>query len=325
MWTEPLLRLSTASSLGSARCVMKVLKLTSIAIALAALPMLGSCADQQESIIIAGAPAWAPGECSVQVPAMFYLDRGRLDVRFGTQYLVPLEIQNQLTVQSTDSTNSGTDNSELQITGVDVRLSSAQRPDLIDRLEDEAGEAFIDFTPAVPTNSLTGSSSLGFLVTGIPAATSAKLAEYRVEEALEAGEAAEMELEGTGATETEILAARLSAENGVLQAVETIVVSMVVRARRSGNSTGSGVGEIESRQFDFPVDVCHGCLTQCSSCSFEVDLDADGEPETITGECPDPTVRSTPTGRLFIGDYVGTNATCPSAQDSYFVPAVCAN
>ncbi len=304
---------------------MKVLKLTSLAVALAALPMLGSCADQQESIIIAGAPAWMGGECSVQVPAMFYLSRGRLDIRYGTQYMVPLEIQNQLLIQSTDSTNSGTDNSELQITGVDVRLSSPQRPDLIDRLVDEEGEAFVDFAPAVPTQSLTGGSSLGFIVTGIPAATSAKLAEYRVEEAIAAGDAAAAAVANAGGTELEEATARLSAENGVLQSAETVVVSMVVRARRSGNSTGSGVGEIESRQFDFPVDVCHGCLTTCAGCSLQVDLDADGEDETINGECPDASVRATPTSRLFLGDYVGMNLGCPSAQDDVFEPAVCVN
>lgn len=306
---------------------MKVLKLTSLAVALAALPMLGSCADQQESIIIAGAPAWMGGQCSVQVPAMFYLSRGRLDVRYATEYMVPLEIQNQLLLQSTDSTNSGTDNSELQISGVDVRLSSPQRPDLIDRLVAEEGEAFIDFTPAVPTQSLTGGSSLGFIVTGIPAATSAKLAEYRVAEAIAAGDAAaeSFAAANTGATEAEVLGARLSAENGVLQSVETIVVSMVVRARRSGNSSGNGVGEIESREFEFPVDVCHGCLTTCVDCSFEVDLDADGEDETINGECPDASVRGTPTSRLFLGDFVGTNLNCPSAQDDVFQPAVCSN
>lgn len=304
---------------------MKVLKLTSLAVALAALPVLGSCADQQESIIIAGAPAWAGG-CSVQVPAMFYLSRGRLDVRYATEYMVPLEIQNQLVIQSTDATNSGTDNSELQITGVDVQLSSPQRPDLIDRLAAEEGEAFIDFTPAVPTQSLTGGSSLGFIATGIPAATSAKLAEYRVAEAVAAGETAASAFAAAnpGATENEVLAARLSAENGVLQAVETIVVSMVVRARRSGNSSGNGLGEIESREFQFPVDVCHGCLTTCADCSFEV-TNEDGEDETVSGVCPDSSVRGTPTSRLFLGDYVGRTVNCPAAQDDIFDPAVCVN
>lgn len=301
---------------------MKVFKLTSLAVALAALPLLGSCADQEESIIIAGAPAWMGGVCAVQVPAQAFLDRGRLDVRFGTQYVVPLEIQNQLVPQDPDSTNSGTDNSEIQITGVDVRISSAQRNDLIDRLEAE-GEAFIDFSPAVPTDSLTGGGSRGYAITGIPGATAVKLAEYRAEEAVLAGDTAEQASLGGGATEAEALNVRLIAETGVLQAVETFVVSIVVRARRSGNRSGS-VGEIESRQFDFPVDVCHGCLASCASCSFDVDLDADGEKETtVAGQCPDAAVQSTPTSRLFFGDFVGTTLNCPYAQDDRFVPAVC--
>lgn len=302
---------------------MKVLKLTSVAIALAALPSLGACADQQESIIVAGAPAWM-SSCSVTVPAQFFLDRGRLDVRFGTQYLVPLEIQNQLTMQSGESTNSGTDNSEFQISGVDVRLSSAQRPDLIQRLEDEEGAAFVDFAPAVPTNSLSGGGKLGYLVTGIPAATSLKLSEYRVEEALVAGDNAASAFAAANpeATEEEVLSARLSAENGVLQAVETILVSMVVRARRTGNTSGN-VGEIEARQFDFPVDICHGCLASCASCSLEVDPDGDGTTETVEGLCPDSTIVTEPTRRLFLGDFVGLNVNCPSAQDDIFVPTSC--
>lgn len=302
---------------------MKVLKLTSVAIVLAALPVLGSCADQQESIIVGGAPAWM-NSCSVTVPAQLYLDRGRLDVRFGTQYLVPLEIQNQLTTQGVASTNSGTDNSEFQISGVDVRLSSAQRPDLIQRLEDEEGAAFVDFAPAVPTNSLSGGGTLGYIVTGIPAATSLKLSEYRVEEALAAGDNAEAAFAAANpeATDEEVLSARLSAENGVLQAVETILVSIVVRARRTGNTSGS-VGEIEARQFDFPVDICHGCLTSCASCSLDVDPDGDGTTETVLGLCPDSTIVTEPTGRLFLGDFVGLNVNCPSAQDDIFVPVSC--
>lgn len=304
---------------------MKVLKLTSVAVALAALPMLGSCADQEESLIVAGAPFLQDG-CSVDAPTTDFLNRGRLDVRYATQYLVPLDVRNQLRPQSGDTTNSGTDNSEFQISGLDVRLSSAQRPDLIDRLEAEEGEAFIDFSPAIPTNSLSGGEALGYLVTGVPAATSAKLAEYRVEEAIAAGDAAAQAFADAnpGATEAEVLGARLSAENGVLQAVETFLVSMVLRARRTGNRSGS-LGEIEARQFDFPVDICHGCLTSCASCTLEVDLNADGETETIVGECPDASIRTEPTGRLFLGDFVGQlDLGCPSAQDDTFVPAVCA-
>ncbi|MGH1346804.1 MAG: hypothetical protein ACRBN8_34875 [Nannocystales bacterium] len=305
---------------------MKVLKLTSVAVALAALPLLGSCADQQESIIIAGAPSWMGGRCSVDVPAQAYLAGGSLDIRFETEYMVPLEIQNQLQPQAADASNSGTDNSEFQISGVDVSLSSNQVPDLIDRLAaEEGGDAFINFSPAVATNSISGGGQLGYLVPGIPAGTASKLAEYRVAEALLAGDAAQAALEAANpdATDSEILAARLPAENNVLKRVETLLVSIVVRARRTGNRSGN-VGEIEARQFEFPVDICHGCLVTCTTCSFEADVDADGVDETITGECPDSSVVNAPTTRLFLGEFAGVSLDCPSAQDSRFVPADCA-
>ena len=156
---------------------MKALKLTSVAFALASLSLVASCADEEESIIIAGAPMWDQ-TCGVTVPASDYLQGGRLDVRFETEYRVPLEIQNQLQAQSAQESNSGTDTSELQIVGVDVRISSPHNPDLIEELREE-DPALVDFTPSIPTNSLGGGDTLGMSVTGIPGSTASRLAAER--------------------------------------------------------------------------------------------------------------------------------------------------
>ncbi len=287
---------------------MKVIKLTSAAIALASLSLVASCADQEESIIIAGAPAWQ-GPCSVQVPSQLFLARGLLDVRFETEYMLPLEIQNQLLSQSGDTVNSGTDNSELQITGVDVRLSSQQIGGVIDRLENE-DEAFVDFSPAVPTNSLSGGGALGFLVAVIPTSTASKLAQYRVEAAQEAV---------AGITDE---AQRQSTLRGVLARRETVVASVIVRARRTGNNKGK-VGEIEAREFQFPIEICHGCTISCSTCEYDVDYDGDGmADDTISNVCPPGTLPVDPTARTFAGDFVGLTVDCPTAQDDTFVPNV---
>ncbi len=297
---------------------MNVLKLTSAAVALASLALGGSCADQEESIIIAGAPAWQ-GSCSVSVPASVFLAQGLLDVRFETGYMLPLEIQNQLIGQMGDSVNSGIDNSELQLVGVDVTLTSQQRPQLLDALPED----FVDFSPPIPTNSLSGGGSLGFLVNVIPDATTTEIARDRVERATQAGVDAQedLRLEVENPTEAELESARLSAEVGVLSQRETIVATVVVRARRTGNAVGT-VGEIEAREFKFPIEVCHGCTITCATCEYEVDSDADGEADdTISGVCPPGSVPPEPTERVFINNFTGIALGCPTAQDDTFVPA----
>ena len=287
---------------------MKALKLTSVAFALASLSLVASCADQEESLIILGAPQWGQ-DCLLMVPAVDYLGRGRLDLRFGTEYRVPLELQNQLQPRAPQASNSGTDTSEVQIVGADVTISSAQNPEAIERLRDEEGEAYVEFSPPLPTNSIGGNDTLAMVVTGIPAATAAKLGEYRVEQVTEAGQQAEDDIESMGATELEVATARAAAEAGVLQQPETFTVSIVIRARRSGNDIGD-VGEIEAREFRFPVDVCYGCLISCAGCA---------DP----GQCPMGSLPVNATDRLFMGDFVGANLGCPTAQDDVLTPVAC--
>lgn len=308
--------------MGSPRYAMKVSKLTSAALALAASLAASSCADEEESLIIVGAPSWQAA-CAVTVPADVFLPRGILDVRFETEYILPLELENRLLGQQGDSQNSGTDNSEVQIVGVDVVLSSAQRPEQIDRLRAEPnGEAFVDFSPSIATNSISGGGSLGMMVTAIPSATSARLAAYRVEEANARADEVAAGMDA-GATEGEISAARLSAQLSVLQRSDTFEATVVVRARRTGNNIGE-IGEIEAREFRFPIEVCHGCLMSCASCELEIDNDGDDEvDETIFGVCPSSVVPADPTERLFLENFVGLNVGCPAAQDDFFVPSQC--
>jgi len=302
---------------------MKFSKITSVAV-LATLPLLASCADEEESLIVAGAPQWQ-GTCAVQVPANVFLSRGILDVRFETEYIVPLELQNQLVSQMAGSANNGIDNSELQIVGADVKLSSAQDSGLIERLRME-GENYIEFSPSVPTNSIGGGDSLGYLVTGIPAATASVLASLRIEDALIAAddaEAAELAVDPSASSE-EILLARRTAQSRALNRMTTIDVSIDIRARRTGNAVGD-VGEIKARTFTFPVDVCFGCLFSCAGCSLEVDDDGDGSTDrTLTGICPE-VVPEDATQRLSRADFAGTSVGCPSAQDDVFVPLACDN
>ncbi len=296
---------------------MKIAKLIPAAAALLSLAFVSSCAEEQEPLIIAGAPVWNAG-CAVQVPADLFLPMGILDVRFGTDYLLPLEVQNQLLAQQPQTQNSRTDNSEVQLLGVDISISSAQRPQIVSQLRTE-NPAFVEFSPSIPTDSLPGSSSKGLIIQAIPAATSARLAELRVAEAVAAGEAAlaNAQAQDPDADDTVLQDARRRAEAGVLSLRETYTIGVTVRARRTGNRVGS-VGEFEAREFEFPVEVCHGCLVSCASCSFEVDPDGDGMTEEIGG-CP-AVVPTEPTDPLFLGNYQGAAVGCPTAQDDVFIP-----
>ena len=291
---------------------MKVFKLTSVAFALASLSLVASCADEEESLIVKGAPVWQSG-CTVKVPAQVYLTHGKLDLRFGTEYLVPLELKNQLQQRAAKTSNTGTDTSEFQVVGADVTISSEQNPKAIQDLSTgpDGDEAYVDFSPPIPTNSIAGNGSLGMIVTGIPASTAERLGELRVEEAELAGDDAEAAFiaENPGASELEIATARARAEAGVLQRSETFVVSIIIRARRTGNDIGN-IGEIEAREFRFPVDVCYGCLVSCGGCE---------DP----GRCPSGSLPVDSKDRLFMGDFVGVNLGCGTAQDDYITPVSC--
>ncbi|MCR9166396.1 MAG: hypothetical protein ACE37F_34140 [Nannocystaceae bacterium] len=302
---------------------MKTVKLLSVAAGLASLCFTASCAEEQESSIINGAAIIEDG-CTVTVPAMQYYSRGRLDLSFGTAYNVSLEISNQLAPQSAMTTNNAIDNSEVQITGLDVVLSSDQRPDVIDMLAEEQDGALIDFSPAVPTNSLGGGDLLGMGVVAIPAATAARLAEVRIGEARRAGEAAAADFMAAnpGATPEEIAAATAAGQNAVLFQGETYIAAVTVRARRTGNNVGS-VGEFEAREFRFPIEVCWGCTLSCQTCEQMVDLDGDGTDETVTGVCPSGFDVSIDAPVVNPSQWVGLSTSCIGGQDDVFVPASC--
>lgn len=300
---------------------MKTVKFLSVAAGLASLCFASSCANEQESIIIVGAPI-IEDPCMITVPAQQYLARGSLDLSFGVAYDIPLEIANQLQMGTPATTNSGTDNSEFQITGLDVVLSSNQRPDVIDQLAAE-NEALVDFSPAVPTNSLSGGGVLSMFVVAIPAATASRMAEIRIGEARVRGEeaAAEFSAANPAATPEEILAATVRGQNAILNQGETYIASVTLRARRTGNNIAN-VGEIEAREFRFPIEVCWGCLLSCGTCELTIDPDGDGTTETLEGVCPSGTLPTIDDPTLFAGEWIGMQTSCAGGQDDLYVPAI---
>lgn len=289
--------------------------------AVISLLSLGGCAEDDESLIIAGSPL-RDMNCGVTTPANVFAPGGILDVRFETAYSLPLEVQNQLPMRAANSSNTNTDTSEIQLIGVDVTLFSDQRPDLIDRLSEE-NPSFVDFSPPIPTDSIAGNGSKPILFEAIPSATSTRLSAFRVAEATAAGEEAETSFAAAnpGATEGELAAARLQGELGVLSRRETIIASITVRGRTAGNTAGS-VGELESRSYHFPIEICHGCLISCASCELPIDDNADGMTDrTLVGVCPNAIVPDAPTERASIANFVAVDAiTCGTAQDRFYIP-----
>src|SRR5690606_739022 len=76
----------------------------------------------------------------------------------------------------------------------------------------------------------------------------------------------------------------------------TLLADIVIRARRSGNVRGN-IGIIESRSFQFPIDLCVGCLYSCANC--------------VTTPCPDPTTDAL------------AGFLCGNAQDTTIFPTAC--
>jgi hypothetical protein len=207
-------------------------KMIATGVALLGVLALSGCADQEESLIVLHSPAWNDdGECVVDAANDTALALGTLDLAPRTPYILPVILQNQLLSDATSS--SGVDNGEMQLRGVDVRLSMDQAPEIIDALEAE-DPALVDFTVPLPTVSLPPGGRQGVLVEVI------------------SRRAAELLNEQLGALD--------DGARPILSA------QLVFHARRTGNAVG-GIGEVDAREYIFPVQVCSGCLLTCQTCT----------------------------------------------------------
>ncbi len=245
----------------------KLAKQMIIASTLAGMVVVGGCAKNEESLIVIGVPAWEEDGCSADAGTMEFQLGGVLDVLYGTPYQLPLVLENRLAPQEAETQNSGTDNSELQLTEVDIDLLSAQAPEVIDALRD-VNPSFVSFTQPISTNSLSGGDRVVAVVEPISQPASQQL-QIEASDRFEPG------------------------------TVFDIEARVVVKARRSGNRVGK-LGEIEAREFLYPIRICVDCLLSCQYC-----VDQDGE----TAGCP-PAFSNV------------TGGVCGNAQDLAIYPAV---
>lgn len=237
--------------------------------------LLPACADQQESLIVLRAPAWGGEECIVDASSDVGLIEGVLDVTQGTAYLLPLTVLNNLQTQSTDSSNAGIITNEIQLKSADVDLSSDDAEALVTAL----GEGLTSFSVILASDSVAPGESIGVAVEAISRATS----------------------------------------QGLLTAMETqwptqpdvqirVQAAVVVHGTRTGNTVGK-IGQIDAREFTFPIRVCRGCLLDCTGCDEMTD-DA-GNVLSEEGVCP-PTEKG-----VFVG------GICGNAQDFAYAPPDC--
>jgi hypothetical protein len=196
----------------------------------------GSCADQEEVLIVDRSPAWEQGECTVSPNSNEVLQSGTLDVLHGTAYAVPVVLVNNLRARST-KTSSGIDDSEIQLRNVDVVLSMDQTPEVIERVAAE-DPSFVRFSATLASQSLAGGEETGVLVEAITDGASRAFREA-IEELLPDG------------------------------ARPTVVATLTFHATRSGNARGS-LGVVDAREYTFPIRLCVGCLgTSCETCPEE--------------------------------------------------------
>ncbi|MEM6996778.1 MAG: hypothetical protein AAF721_40120 [Myxococcota bacterium] len=206
---------------------------TGAGILLAGLMAATGCAGEQEALIVLHSPLWTGPDCLVEPTNDTAYAQGTLDVAFGTPYLMPVILQNQLLSQSPMTSNNGIDNGEMQLAGADVTLRMPQAPEVLDAVAAENG-AFTEFSIDLASISLAASERQGFLVEVISQGASEAFARE--------------------------IAGQLDEDSQ-----PTVLADTVFRALRTGNKVG-GVGEVETRTYTFPIRLCLNCLGTCSSC-----------------------------------------------------------
>ena len=213
--------------------------------------MATGCASEQESLIVLHVPFLEAGEdCLIDGSNDTIRSQGTLDLQFETPYVMPVILFNQLQGQTAMMTNNQVDNGELQLISADVTLSMPQAEDLLADIAEE-NPAFVDFTVDLSSISLASNGRTPVRVQVVSQPAAAALAR----------------------------AIRNDSSLTVL-AQPRLLVTTTFHARRTGNRVGK-VGEIDSREFTFPIDLCLGCLYSCQGCDEEnFQACAGGSPDT---------------------------------------------
>jgi hypothetical protein len=237
--------------------------------ALVAVVLIASagCAGDQESLIVTHAPAWpSNGECVVEAGQSAGMLGGTLDLEFATPYLMPAVLLNQLQTQQGATRSTGIDNSEVQLRSVDVELELPQAPELIEGLR-EVDDALVEFRVPLATVSIPGGARHGVAVEVVPRPTAIVLGEDL---------------------------ARFQPSTPSAPGASA-VLRLLANVTFNASYTSGRAGMIASREFSFPIDICVGCMIDCSGCPNRV--------------CP--------------AEPIWTGFICGNAQDAFMVPLQC--
>ncbi|MEE9382745.1 MAG: hypothetical protein V3V08_04955 [Nannocystaceae bacterium] len=202
----------------------------------------GACAPDEEALIIRTVPQWANEQCSVSGEATVGMVRGQLDLSFDSAYMQPYVLQNNLTRGGgPTSGNNGTDDSEIQLSAVSVRLDLPQDPSIIEAVS-AIDPALVQFRVGISTASLGGGDKMGQLVDVIPRATAEAL--------------------------RDAILARYDSDVAL-----TVYSKTIFHAERGSNSSlndnnedrpdWANVFEVDSREYSYPIELCFGCLRHC--------------------------------------------------------------
>jgi hypothetical protein len=182
-------------------------------------------------------------ECS---PTDEVLSRGVIDASFATAGVVWFQVKNNMSPEAGGDNNTHIDNSEMFLTDVDVRISTPQDGSIAGAVDN----GLVEYNMPVAGDSFTGQEVVHVAVP-ITADTISQL-----------GSA----IAGSVGT----------------SAVVTMIIEVEFHGLRASNEFG-GLGEIDARPFTFPIDICFGCLRDCSGCPDVPECASD--PSVGAGQC----------------------------------------
>lgn len=259
----------------------RLIRLSSaIALAGSLLAIPGCVGDQESIIILRAIPLGGDDgtDCTADPDGDVSLAGGVVDVSFTTGYKAAFALLNNLQETGVNGTNQGTEASEMKLTEAIVEISFPGNSTIGGAVEAQE-PTLVRYSAPLATNSWNGGDTIAPFV-DIPPATLAAVG---------------TQMEAQGITDLQM------------------VMSVQFRAERSSNSGIGKSGVVESRSFEFPIDVCIGCLRACVPTPLTT---TDANDEEVTDElCSAASCQA---------DAVWVGGACRNAQDRAVFPPCCA-
>jgi hypothetical protein len=204
--------------------------------------LTSGCARQEESIIVDKAiTLTAP--CSVADGSDTYSPRGVVDISFDTGFMAAFLLVNNLQQQGAENSSTGVEPSEMHLTSVDVRLDMPQDSAVISDVNSVDG-ALVEYNQILASTSFDAQDTIEALVE-VPEASFDAL-----RNSISARYADDVRL--------------------------TMTMNVTFHAVRASNKGVNDFGEIDAREFTYPVDLCFNCLRDCScgdpDCATDMDV-----------------------------------------------------